>query len=123
MMRTERGPSPLVVLSDDELGTVAVALVVSELQWTPDVAPAVMDRISRDAVAYPEHFDRRPEDRDRATIARPNEPSARRTITRIAVIGVIVAIVVALVVLAATANASVDVAFLGVLLSPVLEAP
>ena len=55
------GPRPAepVRLSDDELGSLAVALVVGELQWTPDVAPLVMDRISRDAVAYPDHFDRR----------------------------------------------------------------
>ena len=52
-------PGALGGLSDDQLGTIAVSLVVSELRWTPDVAPAVMDRISRDAVAYPEHFDRR----------------------------------------------------------------
>jgi glucose/arabinose dehydrogenase len=46
-------------LSDDELGRLAIRAAVAELTWFPDVAPAVIDRLGRDAVAYPEHFDRR----------------------------------------------------------------
>ena len=94
-------------ISDDRLGTVAVSLAVSELQWVPDIAPAVMDRISRDAVAYPEQFDRR---RHRLSTRReatpPSEPSVARTVGRVAVIGVVIAVVVLLVILAATVSAA-----------------
>ena len=96
MTATERRPSTAITLSDDQLGTVAVSLVVAELQWTPDVAPAVLDRISRDAVAYPEQFDRRARAERREAVRGPDEPSMGRTMTRIAVIAVIIAIVVAL---------------------------
>ena len=44
-MRFERASvGSLTGMSDDQLGTAAVALVVSELKWSPDVAPAVLDR-------------------------------------------------------------------------------
>ena len=39
-MVVERHPGSLRGLPDDRLGTVAVSLVVGELDWTPDVAPA-----------------------------------------------------------------------------------
>jgi hypothetical protein len=94
-------------MADDRLGAVAVSLVVSELHWTPDVAPAVMDRISRDAVAYPEHFDRRPlSPPPYPFLPPPSERSAQRTIGRIAVFAVIIAVVVALVVFAASTSGS-----------------
>ncbi len=102
-MPNQRQPGPFLGMPDDQLGTVAVSLAVSELRWAPDVAPAVMDRISRDAVAYPEHFDRRPLPPlpPRAPIALPpSERSAKRAIGRLAVFAVILTIVVALVVFA-----------------------
>lgn len=103
-MSFESRPGSITGLPDDQLATAAVSLVVSELEWTPDVAPAVMDRISRDAVAYPEHFDRR------LAATRPSTPaasgrSARRTLGRLAVFLVILIVIVVLVVFAATADA------------------
>jgi len=119
-------PGSLGGLSDDQLGTIAVSLVISELRWTPDVAPAVMDRISRDAVAYPEHFDRRGRQRTVLRRTRADEPSLPRTLGRIAVLAVIIVLVAALVVVAATADAAgLDIqpaAFQPVTL-PVPEAP
>lgn len=44
----------LALISDDQLGSMAMAAVLSELQWTPDVAPAVSARLAREALAYPE---------------------------------------------------------------------
>ncbi|HSM33042.1 MAG TPA: hypothetical protein VK987_03045 [Anaerolineae bacterium] len=106
-MAVERRPDVVSAMADDRLGAIAVSLVVSELHWTPDVAPAVMDRISRDAVAYPEHFDRRPASRPQyPSLLPPTERSAQRTLGRIAVIAVIIALVVALVVFAATTSGS-----------------
>lgn len=105
-MRAERSPGSLSGLSDDQLGTIAVSLVVSELQWTPDVAPSVMDRISRDAVAYPEQFDRRPIASASATPRLSPRPSLMRSIGRLAVLLVIVLLVAALVLVAATAQAT-----------------
>ena len=96
-------------MSDDQLGTVAVSLVVGELQWAPDVAPAVLDRISRDAVAYPEQFDRRAHIRAPQVPPPPSERSAKRTIGRLAVFGaliVIIVIIVGLVAFAATSAAA-----------------
>ena len=93
-------------LDDDQLGGVAVALAVGELRWTPDVAPAVMDRISRDALAYPDHFDRRTRRQVRGSAPMVEEPSIGRTIRRLFIIAVIVLLVVALVLVAATANAT-----------------
>ncbi len=107
-MAVESRPGSLTGMPDDHLGTVAVSVVVSELQWTPDVAPAVMDRISRDAVAYPEQFDRR------AVAHAPAAPrplparSARRTIGRLAVFAIVLVIIVALVAFAATVSAATD---------------
>jgi|GEM_PF-2544757 len=106
-MAVESRPGSLSGMPDDRLGAVAVALTVSELKLTPDVAPLVMDRIHRDAVAYPEQFDRR----SIAPSPPPPEPppsgrSAQRIIGRLAVIGVILAIIVALVVFAASASAT-----------------
>jgi hypothetical protein len=114
-----RRPGTLEALSDDQLGTIAVSLVVSELRWTPDVAPAVMDRISRDAVAYPEQFHRRPLPDGSRPGSPPDEPSAARTILRVVVMATIVVLVAALVLVAATTNAasvgapSVDAAWIG----------
>jgi hypothetical protein len=101
-----RRPGALEGLSDDELGTIAVSLVVSELRWTPDVAPAVMDRISRDAVAYPEQFDRHPVPPGSRPAPRPDEPSLARSILRAAVIAIVVVLVATLVLMAATTNAA-----------------
>lgn len=105
-MSVERRPGSLSGMPDDRLGTVAVSLVVAELQWAPDVAPAVMDRISRDAVAYPEQFDRRPPPPPPPMAPPPTGRSAKRTLGRVAVFAVIFAVVVALVVFVATASAA-----------------
>ncbi|MFV2064692.1 MAG: sigma factor, partial [Chloroflexota bacterium] len=43
---------------DYQLGAITAAAVVSELPWTPDVAPLVCSRLAREAVAYPEQFAR-----------------------------------------------------------------
>lgn len=101
-----RSPGGLVGLSDDQLGSVAVALVVSELGWTPDVAPAVMDRISRDAVAYPDHFDRRSGPSAAGSEIVDEEPTVGRTIRRVLILGVVLLAVVVLVMAAVAANAS-----------------
>lgn len=106
MMPAESRPGSLSGLTDDALGAISSALFVSEVEWTPDVTPAVMDRISRDAVAYPEQFDRRslpPPARRRSA---PTERSTSRTAGRLAVFGVIVVVVVGLVGAVATASAS-----------------
>ncbi|CAN5804206.1 hypothetical protein BH23CHL8_BH23CHL8_16030 [soil metagenome] len=55
------GPGRLRALPDDRLGELVMAVIVSELRWVPDIAPAVMDRLTRDAVAYPEHLARTPD--------------------------------------------------------------
>jgi hypothetical protein len=101
-----RRPGALEALSDDQLGTIAVSLVVSELRWTPDVAPAVMDRISRDAVAYPEQFDRRQVPAGSRPAPRPDEPSVGRSILRVVVMATVVVLVATLVMVAATTNAA-----------------
>lgn len=105
-MSVQRHPGSLSALPDDRLGTAAVSVVVAELQWLPDVAPAVMDRISRDAVAYPEQFDRRPGMPAPDYTPPPLGRSASRAFGRLAVIGVILFIIVALVLLAATVSAT-----------------
>jgi len=104
-MSVEDAPPPMSRLSDDRLGTIAVSLVVSEVEWTPDVAPAVMDRISRDAVAYPEQFDRRPLPPAATPLPMPSDRSPSRTVGRLAVFAVIFAIIVALAIFAAGASA------------------
>ena len=105
-MTIERHPGSITGMPDDQLGTVAVSLVVAELSWSPDVAPAVLDRISRDAVAYPEQFDRRSVVRAPRTPPPPSERSAKRAVGRLAVFGVILVIIVGLVAFAATAVAA-----------------
>lgn len=105
-MSVERHPGSISGLSDDQLGTVAVSLVVAELQWSPDVAPAVLDRISRDAVAYPEQFDRRGRAPTPEAPPPPGERSAKRAVGRLAVFGVLLFIIVGLVAFAATASVS-----------------
>lgn len=104
-MTIERHPGSITGMPDDQLGTVAVSLVVAELSWSPDVAPAVLDRISRDAVAYPEQFDRRSVVRAPSPPPPPSERSAKRAVGRLAVFGVILVIIVGLVAFAATATA------------------
>jgi glucose/arabinose dehydrogenase len=104
-MSMEQRPASLAGLSDDQLGTVSVALATSELQWSPDVAPAVLDRISRDAVAYPEQFDRRSVAPAPRVVPTVSERSAKRAIGRLAVFGVLLVIIVGLVAFAATASA------------------
>ena len=106
-MAIERHPGSLRGLPDDHLGTVAVSLVVGELTWTPDVAPAVMDRISRDAVAYPEQFDRRPKDAPPPMMPPPTSGrSAKRAVGRLAVFAVILVVIAGLVLFAATVSAA-----------------
>jgi hypothetical protein len=107
-MAVESRPGSLTGMPDDRLGTSAVSVVVSELQWTPDVTPAVMDRISRDAVAYPEQFDRRPLAQAPAVPPLPATRSAKRTISRLAVFAVVLVIIVALVAFAASVSATTD---------------
>lgn len=109
-MTVERHPGSLGGLSDDRLGTVAVSVVVAELEWTPDVTPAVMERVSRDAVTYPEHFDRRAPAPVPAMPAPPSGRSARRALGRLAVFAVILVIIVALVLFAATVSATTEAA-------------
>ncbi len=104
-MTVERHPGSLRALPDDHLGTIAVSLVVGELTWLPDVAPVVMDRISRDAVAYPEQFDRRPVAPLPMTPPQGG-PSAKRAVGRLAVFAVILVIIVGLVLFAATVSAA-----------------
>lgn len=105
-MRVQRHPSSLSRMPDDRLGTVAVSVVVAELEWTPDVAPAVMDRISRDAVAYPEQFDRR--QTTSSSMAPPPDAgrSPQRTVGRLVVFGVILFVIIALVFLVASVSAA-----------------
>ena len=102
-MSFESRPGSVTGLDDDRLATAAVSLVISELEWTPDVSPAVMDRISRDAVAYPEHFDRRPRPEARAA-GTTGVRSAKRTLGRMAVFAVIAIVLAAVVVVVASAN-------------------
>ena len=86
-------PRAVASLADDELGAATISVVISELEWTPDVAPAVVDRLGRDAVAYPEHLDRR---------ASPAHPPRRgrgggappRALGRLLALGAIVVVVV-----------------------------
>jgi hypothetical protein len=102
-VNVERHSGSLSGLPDDRLGTLAVSLVVSELQWTPDLAPAVLDRISRDAVAYPEQFDRRTRPPAHVAVP-PYERSAKRTVGRLGVFAIVLALVVVLVLVVATAS-------------------
>jgi hypothetical protein len=95
-------------LDDDLLGSAAVALAVGELRWTPDVAPAVMDRVSRDAVAYPDHFDRRSHTPPAGPPPLVEAPSLARTIRRLIIFAAIIVLVATLVLVAATANAAGD---------------
>lgn len=41
-------------IADDQLGSVTMAAVLSELPWTPDVAPVVCSQLARQGLAYPE---------------------------------------------------------------------
>jgi hypothetical protein len=111
-MVVERHPGSLTGLSDDRLGTAAVSIVVGELEWLPDVAPAVMDRVSRDAVTYPDHFDRRPIAPPLAPGAPPVERSARRTLGRLVVFAVILVVIAGLVFFAATVSSAAEQAAL-----------
>lgn len=130
-MADPRPVGGLARLDDDQLGGLAVALSVGELRWTPDVAPAVLDRISRDAVAYPDHFDRRRARPLRDPLPAVEERSVGRTIRRLVIFGVIIVLVAVLVLVAATANATgsgaglavEDLVALGGSLLVVTEAP
>ncbi len=106
MMVAERGPALPRDLPDDRLGTMAVALAVAELRWIPDVTPAVMDRISRDVVAYPEHFDRRPVATSGTPLPVASGRSAGRTIGRLAVFAILLVVIAGLFFFVATANAT-----------------
>jgi hypothetical protein len=86
------------------------------------VAPLVLDRISRDAVAYPEQFDRRPRPESREVAARRGGTTMTRTMMRVVVIAIIVVFVAALVVVAATSNASVQSVAAVTAMSSFLEA-
>jgi len=124
-VNVERHPGSLRGLSDDQLGTIAVSLVLDDVQWTPDVAPVVLDRLSRDAVAYPEHFDRRSEPPTVPVQEAPSERSTSRTLKRVAVFAVLLAVVAGAVVLAANAGnargASPDIDAIRLELEPVAE--
>lgn len=105
-MRAESPPGfvpSAAAMSDDRLGSVAVSISVSELQWTPDIAPAVMDRIARDAIAYPEQFDRRPKP-PAPPPPPPVRPTASRAVGRLAVMAIVVLVILALVVILAAAS-------------------
>ena len=65
-----------------------------------------MDRISRDAVAYPEHFDRRTASPAGLPEPPAEAPSFGRTIRRVVVFASIALLVAVLVLVAATANAA-----------------
>lgn len=112
MMAAEGGPAVPRDLPDDRLGTMAVALAVAELSWIPDVTPAVMDRISRDVVAYPEHFDRRPVAATATPLPVASGRSAGRTIGRLAVFAVLIVVIAGLFFVVATANATAASPFL-----------
>jgi hypothetical protein len=107
-MALEQSPSPLLAMADDRLGEVAVSLAVAELRWTPDVAPAVLDRIARDAVAYPEQFDRRAPMVLGRMVPPPSGRSAKRALGRLAVFALILVVIVALVLFAATVSGATD---------------
>ena len=105
-MTVERHPGSASAMPDDQLASVAVSMVVAELRWMPDVAPAVMDRISRDAVAYPEQFDRRLRRwRPDAAPPPPTGRSVRRTVGRLVVFAAILVIITGLITVAATVSA------------------
>jgi hypothetical protein len=65
-----------------------------------------MDRISRDAVAYPEQFGRHTGSAAARPLPSPEEPSLARTIVRAVVIATVVVLVITLVLVAATTNAA-----------------
>ena len=46
----------LASLPPDHLGWLVTATVVGQLPLIPDIAPEVADRLTRDAVTYPEQF-------------------------------------------------------------------
>jgi hypothetical protein len=111
-MAAQRGPAVFRDLPDDRLGAMAVALSVAELSWIPDVTPAVMDRISRDVVAYPEHFDRRPVAAPATPLPVASRRSAGRTIGRLAVFAVLIVVIAGLFFFVATAHAAAASPFL-----------
>jgi hypothetical protein len=53
---SELPPHHFDAADDETLGAIASRTALSQMPWTPDVAPAVIDRLARDAVAYPEQF-------------------------------------------------------------------
>jgi hypothetical protein len=118
MMASPGQAAPSVHLDDDQLGRAAVSIVVSELEWTPDVAPAVIDRIARDAVAYPDQFDRRARPQGDRTTGAGASASTGRTISRIVVIAIVSVLVAGLVVVAATADVAGAATVLGAAVVP-----
>lgn len=58
--RSSASVSRLALLGDDELGSIAMAAMFSDLRWTPDVAAVVCARLDREAVAYPPQLMTRP---------------------------------------------------------------
>lgn len=110
-MATVEHHGSLRAMPDDQLGSVAVSLSVAELRWLPDVVPAVIDRVSRDAVAYPEQFDRRSRPAPPPPVPRPpSERSAGRTLGRLVVLAVFLVVVAAIVMVMATASGVVAAA-------------
>ncbi len=124
-MTAQTVPPWVVGLADDDLGAAAVSLAIAELHWTPDVAPAVMDRIARDTVAYPEHFDRRGRLVPAGQPMPAETPTLARTLGRIVVFAVVAALVAVLAYVVATANAAgveaAGLASLALLTAPVIS--
>lgn len=59
-MLRPRAPDGLAGIEDDQLAAMAAAALAADVPGTPDVAPAVMERLERDLLAYPEQFARSP---------------------------------------------------------------
>lgn len=66
-------PGALTGIEDGQLAAMAAAALAADVLRTPDVAPAVMERLERDLLAYPEQFARSP-----ALADGPLDPPHRR---------------------------------------------
>jgi glucose/arabinose dehydrogenase len=114
-------PTGLRLLPDDSLGSLVIATVIAELRWTPDVAPLVVDRLARDAVAYPEQLGPpQPGHASRIRVV-PDDPRGRRRVRLLltAVLASLVAIVAVLV--AGGGRALAADAALGIRLEPFVD--